>query len=73
MAKLRTNDGFRQRLRTCFGPTWQFCSGGPCPKSGTDDQTTMPGAKTSGLIRPSMVGPALENGATVEGFIRFLE
>ena len=31
------------------------------------------GAKTSGLIRPSMVGPALENGATVEGFMRFLE
>lgn len=29
------------------------------------------GATTSGLMRPSLVGPILENGATVEGLLTF--
>ncbi len=30
------------------------------------------GARMSGLMRPSIVGPRLENGATVEGLMRSL-
>jgi hypothetical protein len=37
-----------------------------------DDQTIIPGARMSGLMRPSIVGPRLENGATVEGLMRSL-